>query len=34
LQTTSIYVQAERQRMLREAASFYRRPRVDTPGES
>ncbi len=29
LQTTSIYVQAEKQRMLREAASFYRRPKSD-----
>lgn len=33
LQTTSIYVQAEKQRMLREAASFYRRPRADAPRE-
>ncbi|MFM0051558.1 phage integrase family protein [Caballeronia grimmiae] len=29
LQTTSVYVQAEKLRMLREAAAFYRRPRVD-----
>jgi integrase len=29
LQTTSIYVQAEKQRMLREAAQFYRRPKPD-----
>ncbi|KMZ13398.1 hypothetical protein BHUM_01735 [Candidatus Burkholderia humilis] len=32
LQTTSIYVQAEKQRMLREAASFYRRLKTDEPG--
>lgn len=32
LQTTSIYVQAEKQRMLREAASFYRRPKSDDTG--
>ncbi|SAK63437.1 integrase [Caballeronia glebae] len=32
LQTTSIYVQAEKQRMLREAAQFYRRPKDDAPG--
>ncbi|KNH08821.1 hypothetical protein BRCH_04048 [Candidatus Burkholderia brachyanthoides] len=31
LQTTSIYVQAEKQRMLREAASFYRRSKPDEP---
>jgi len=29
LQTTSIYVQAEKHRMLREAAQFYRRPEPD-----
>ncbi|MDR5806330.1 site-specific integrase [Caballeronia sp. LZ001] len=29
LQTTSIYIQAEKQRMLREAAAFYARPKTD-----
>lgn len=32
LQTTSIYVQAEKQRMLREAAQFYRRQKTTLRG--
>jgi integrase len=31
-QTTSIYVQTEKQRMLREAAAFYRHPKDEQSG--